>query len=139
RIAFCMLGEREAAESCAERACTEIHMRLRGLPAETNLKLETFRCLFGEIQKRSAKWRLLPKRLEPAGEVTIDALRKLPLDQRASVLLCDVEDFSTEDASGILRLDAPSMAAALNAGRQDLRHSLALAGSPQGAMERAIV
>jgi DNA-directed RNA polymerase specialized sigma24 family protein len=139
RIAFCMLGEREAAEGCVERACSEMYMLLPGLSPESNLRLETFRCLFGEIQKRAGKWRWLRRRPAPANEVTIDAVRKLPLDQRASVLLCDVEDFSTKEASRILRMDALSMVATLNAGRQDLRHSLAFATSPQDAMERAIV
>ena len=136
RIAVCILIDRDAAEACVQNTYVQAHRKPLHPGPDASLRVWLFSLLFEEIRKQRKKWYRFDRRTVVSAssatfthDDTLAAVIAIPEEPRAAVLLCEVEDFSYEDAARILDLSLSTLVSRLHSGL-NLLYTRMGSGSP---------
>ena len=137
-----LVGDRTQADDlvqdCLERAWSRSHL----FRSEGNMRVWLFAILHNlhvsAARRQSRQAVRIPltdqvesRSLRPAQESRLEiadlerALERLPVDQRAPVLLVGLEDMTYEEAAGVLDIPMGTLMLRLHRGRKQLRASMA--------------
>jgi RNA polymerase sigma-70 factor, ECF subfamily len=147
-LAFRLLGDRDRMDDALQEAYVKAFRGLPSFRGESRLGTWLHRIAYNacvDELERSRKVVRLPldelgDRPDPAAPLDAaaesrselaDALRALPLEERAAVLLVDAHDFTYEEAADVLGVPPGTIASRLNRARPRLRR--ALGGRLEGA------
>jgi RNA polymerase sigma-70 factor, ECF subfamily len=134
RVARRLTFDLASAEDLVQQTMLLAWRGFRSFETGTNARAWLFRILFnafhGEGRKARHESLAVPSEavarpmLQEAVEIA-EALKALPIEQRAVLLLCVVEGFTCREAAGILDVPIGTVMSRLSRAREELRKSLA--------------
>jgi RNA polymerase sigma-70 factor (ECF subfamily) len=141
RLAFHLLGDRDAMDDVLQEVYVKAHRGLSGFRSDAALRTwlhrVTYNACLDELRRRRGRVQVplheLTERAAPGGELADAvvsrgalgaALAALPEGERAAVLLVDAAGFDYAAASEVLGVPAGTVASRLNRARHALRRAL---------------
>jgi RNA polymerase sigma-70 factor (ECF subfamily) len=138
-LAFRLLGDRDAMDDVLQEAYTRAYRglaRFRGDSATTTwLYRIVYNACLDELRRRRPAEQLPADAQSPSEDLDLrfdlaHALAGLSPEERAAVLLVDVDGFDYATASRILGIPSGTLASRLNRARAELRATLTAEGAP---------
>lgn len=141
RVALRMLGSREDAEDAAQEAFVDAFQHLDRFRGDSAVSTWLYRITINRcLQHRRSRRPTVPlpdehqlaggprpdELAETAGrrEALLEAIARLPMDQRAALVLHQFERLSYEDAADVLEVSVSTVRGRIARARQQLLHQL---------------
>lgn len=130
RFARRLTGNMGAAEDLVQETCLLAWKGYDGFEPGTNIRAWLFRILINAHRESARRQRplivTLPVDSKPAAETIeiLDALDRLPEEQRTVLGLCVIEGFTGPEVSAILGVPTGTVMSRLSRGRQAMRELL---------------
>lgn len=138
-LAFRLLGDRDAMDDVLQEAYAKAFRGIARFRGESGASTWLYRIVYNacldELRRRRPAEQLPDDAQAPSDDLDLridlaHALGTLAPEERAAVLLVDVDGFDYTAASRILGIPSGTLASRLNRARAELRATLAAEGAP---------
>ncbi|CAN0459472.1 unnamed protein product, partial [Phaeothamnion confervicola] len=132
RYALSLSGRRELAEDAVQEVFLRLSSDLKKLPAITHPQAYLYRAVRNQVLRENVCWAELPEADCIASDALsladrtelLEALQKLPLEQREALFFKEVLQFNFREISEILDISLSTVASRHRYGLEKLRESL---------------